>query len=195
MDEQDRDDRVKEARRWLLRALDPVVAVLTAEQMRARIAPSIMATIAKWKPTEGNLLILGDTGVGKTTAAAYIFKRMVLNMAAKSQDGLSDALRVRWFTAMQLGKARRESALGRTVDELERAKRAKILVIDDVGQSSERDDFFEIIDHRYYRSAPTIITSGLQKRQVEARFGAEMWRRFTVNGGKPAWTAEHWGKR
>jgi DNA replication protein DnaC len=80
------------------------------------------------------------------------------------------------------------------VDEIESAKRAKILFIDDVGQSSERDDFFEIMDHRYTREAPTILTSGLRKNEIERRFGSELWRRFSANSGKPTMTIEDWTK-
>ena len=187
--------RLTELRQSLDEWFPRELARTSIDDLRRRAGERIIGQISAWGPSKGNLVLLGDTGAGKTSAAAWVAKRLAVALARRSDGGLDDALRFRWVTARALGVARREAKLGASVELLERAKRAKLLVLDDVGQGDSRDDLFDVLDHRYTMSAPTIVTSGLRMRELEDRFGPEVRRRIMTCGGRDALVVEAWEAR
>ena len=57
--------------------------------------------------------------------------------------------------------------------------RAKYLVIDDVGNERDTAPLAEVLEERYSRALPTIVTTGLTKDGLVAHIGAPLVRRIT----------------
>lgn len=148
--------------------------------------------VERWKPDHGSVLMLGPSGVGKTTAAAALVRRLAgaaVESCARAANShtpeLELAARTIWTTGAALIVARREHALG--VGEppaIARPKAASLLILDELGHESAGADpiFLEVIDHRYTQGAPSIVTSGLTRIEFIARHGDALFRRLTERG-------------
>ena len=193
MAEAERAERCSLASQSLKEALPVVLGRTQAGALKSRVSASLVAGIGQWRAEAGNLVLMGDSGAGKTSAAAYLVRRQGWLWATESDEGLSLARRIRWATARQIGTARREARMGDSCSQLEAWKRASLLVLDDLGQDSNREDLFDLVDHRYARQLPTITTTGLRLEDISARFGEELRRRLTTWKGQPCRMASDWG--
>lgn len=192
LEREDREERLRMVERELGRSepgcipaslMEVPLEELISEE---RVRPELLSQVGGWTPAYGNLLLLGDTGAGKTHLAAYLLRRVAAVLASRSVDSSANALRCRWYTARQLGDEKQELRNGRGTDMLERAKRAWLVVIDDVGQDGNRNDVFDVLDHRYIRGTPTIVTSGLTIDAIKKRYGDETRRRLMENRKIPS---------
>jgi DNA replication protein DnaC len=108
-------------------------------------------------------LLLGPTGVGKTEAAHYLVRHA----------------RACWLRAIDLASAERRYGLGRgEPEEFDRAKAAKVLVIDDVGHERDTSALFDVLDHRYSAGRATVVTTGLTRAELTAHLSAAVVRRI-----------------
>lgn len=121
------------------------------------------------KPREAWCLVLaGPKGCGKSTAAAhYLWENTAaqLHSPPKTQ---------RWWTA---AKVSRVSSFN---DELEKLMKTPVLVIDDLGvEYMDKGGHFghrldELISDRYDNFRKTIITTNLNKKDFQDRYGARV---------------------
>ncbi len=110
-------------------------------------------------------LLLGPTGIGKSSAARWIAVRY---------PGV-------WVHARELGAAERHHGLGEGWAPLIRsAVAARFLYLDDLGTEDPRDlgNLQFVIDARYAAGRATLATSGLTKAELATYLGAPYVRRL-----------------
>ncbi len=150
-------------------------------------APGIVATCQKWEPAEGNLVLVGPTGVGKTATAVALFFRLAeraLDIEAVQEDRqlASGAF---FCTAADLVAANRAHPLGRgPAPQVRRAIRARLLVLDELGFEPRDETIFGVIDARYKRrlAQSTIATTALDRHGLRERYGDAFVRRLLDPG-------------
>lgn len=111
------------------------------------------------------VLILGPTGIGKTSAMRWLQLRH----------------RGTWIGARDLASCERRHALGEgEPPEITRACSREILYLDDLGTEDGRDIAVlkHVIDRRYANSYPTVVTTGLTKTMLTERYEAPTVRRL-----------------
>lgn len=158
------------------------------------------------KPAVSTMLI-GATGAGKTTLACA-FMREVLDLALEASEARcreSDQLRERshlaplapwdpvdlarfkrgihsrFVAAYELARAADEAPLGVEPRALHKARRAALLVLDDLGMDAghrRRDVVRDLIHERHAQGRPTIITTYLTRKDIIAHYGAGIRRRL-----------------
>lgn len=146
--------------------------------------PRLQALASRWTPERGSMLILGPTGVGKTSTLVALVVRLIRE-AVQAADPEHILTGARWTSGLELVEARRETRLGAEDVVLGRARRARLLVLDELGQElGDPRWLLELIDDRYRRSAPTLTTSGLTRAELEGRYGSGAVRRLVEPVGQ-----------
>lgn len=114
------------------------------------------------------LMVIGDTGTGKTTSVWMLIKRLLC------EDGVPVlAIRDPEFSreySMRLGNG--------TADEwIDKLCRVRVLFIDDLGKSATtpryKEQLHDVIDSRINNLKPTIITTQYNRARLIDRFGDE----------------------
>lgn len=162
---------------------------------RLRCNPLAIEAAAKWQPGRGPLVMLGPTGSGKSSSLVARLHQLAAGTADAIKAGRKPVLprRVRWTTEAMLLRAERGFRLGSgTCPEVLYAMRARVLVIDEVGQFGGERLMAEIVIARKDRGLVTVITTGLTKERLIAQYGAAMHRRL-VEGGEAV--DMHWQTR
>lgn len=132
-----------------------------------------------------SLLLLGLTGTGKTHQAYASIRELAITGAAAT-----------WAvtTAADLYAALRPRHGIDSEAEFRRYRDASILLIDDLGAERKPTEFteeinFRLINWRYERQLPTLITSNLLPKEISARLGdrvtsrlIEMCQRVVIEG-------------
>lgn len=155
----------------------------------------VVAIAERWTPSKGSLLLLGPSGSGKTSAMARALIRLraerVQELLAKPKDqqaasDLDEIARMTWTGALDIYRSLKGHRLGsgEEPEALALAAAAPITVVDDVGQEPDRiaPEIFDLVDRRYARKRPTIITSGLTEPAFVQRYGDAFFRRLTEDG-------------
>lgn len=173
----------------------------TLPELSGRINVRYRAEAEAWGWHSGNLLLLGPTGSGKTSAAAWIIRRLLEDaLAAPAGDcHSSDARRfwggarnqlelcelIRWQECRELSTTVREFPLGQgTPEAIQRCQHARLLVLDDIGASDDAATLERVLNERQKRRWPTIATSGLTVKELTAVFGEAMVRRLLQCNGR-----------
>lgn len=142
---------------------------------------------AAWRWGGPSMIFLGKTGIGKSSAAAALMVRLLVQGWREGERAWEAAQWLQWFSAEDLGRARREHPLGRgDAPELYEAEGASLLVIDDAGWDREPDCVSSVLAKRYERGLPTIVTSGKTLTELSAHYGAAVVRRVVDSGGRRA---------
>lgn len=130
--------------------------------LEPRIAPKLLAALRTHRTPCA--LFLGPTGCGKTSAARWV-------MAAHS---------CHLIRARDLASSSKRHGLGDGYPpEIERCRERGVLVIDDVGsEGSEVAALQDVLDHRYSRCYPTLVTSGLTVGELQHHLGVAYYRRI-----------------
>lgn len=157
-----------------------VEATVTNAEVAAWVRSLADATVASMRgyvPAVAggpSLLLLGRTGVGKTHEAYGAIR-------AISVSGMNCS----WLatTAADVyAKLRPRQGVDSEAEFLRYAN-ARLLVLDDLGaaKSSEwtEEVNYRLINHRYERGLPTIVTSNLLARQLSDAVGERVWSRLS----------------
>ncbi len=165
--------------------LPPFLRSGTAGDISARVTEKDFLRVAQgWRWGHGNLILLGPTGTGKSTAAAMLFRYLLKDGVQKGGSAWENARFMAWFGALDLFHASREHALGKgEAPELRQASRARLLVLDDAGWDTDPRVVSGVLAERYESGLPTIVTSGKTELELVAHYGAAVVRRMTETGG------------
>lgn len=166
--------------------LKPVLEQLPAGMHRAtrlelegRIDPKLLKAVLGWRWGGGNLVLMGATGSGKTSAAAHLVRRLCFEGAVRGGEAYELAKLIRWQSCRALSDVGRETRLGTgTPEPVTRCQNARLLVLNDLGANDDRATLERILDERYERGWPTITTTGLGGEQLDALFGDALSRRI-----------------
>lgn len=143
--------------------------------------------------TRRNLLLTGEVGLGKTGLAWSIVHAVTVTAVEKfwatdevwrGLEPPAQALLIRWADLLEDLKDAfdrdRTAAAGEVGDPselLERAKRIPILALDDVGRERPTpyaiSKLANLVESRYQRQAPTIVTSNYRTADLAARLGGD----------------------
>ena len=155
------------------------------------VAAPILEAVRAWRMTEGlNLVLLGDTGCGKTTAAVAL-ARGLLDLARESEV-VRAVSGIRFRSALELHNTRldhgregfRAERIRSDPPMVAKAKTTSLLILDEVGFEPEarRDELpvvLDIMQQRYNAGLVTIVTSGLSEQGLVRRYGEATKRRMT----------------
>lgn len=107
------------------------------------------------------LVLSGPSGTGKTRLAVILAKRLIESLAAKV---------LFYNTTEFLRRIFRETL------EIDSAKKAKVLILDDVQPMTERERIYllEVIDYRYRHEKALILTTNVPVNDFEKAFGMQI---------------------
>jgi len=154
----------------------PERIIFTFNPLHKTIETTALRAVQKFmeKPRDAWCLVLaGPKGCGKSTAAArYLWEDTA--QRATGDSNLPPVNKQRWWTA---AKVSRVSSFN---DELEKLMKTNILVIDDLGvEYLDKGGHFnhrldELLDYRYSNYKKTLITTNLNKKDFQARYGVRV---------------------
>lgn len=138
------------------------------------------------------LVMLGDTGVGKSVAAALAWLLLREEDRAIAQaPGVFDDLRgVAWIRARTLHRM----SFDQRDEVLNRCAAAHGLVVDELGSenTNTREAILEVLEERGDARRRTVLTSNLTGEAFTAAYGDRLLDRIRAAGltksGKPRWT-------
>lgn len=172
---------LRQAQRHALRAMDLPLDALDLVQRGS--ASQTLALAALEEPAD-ILVLAGGVGAGKTVAAVAWLARWVMDAGNWQQGDACQLLgRGLFLTAPALQRGPRFDA--KWLGHIERASR---LVIDDLGAeyADERGSFVslldELINDRYARRRPTLITTNCDASVFKSRYGARIADRIRERG-------------
>lgn len=165
--------------------LPPFLRSQKREVLERRVGQKdFLRAALSWRWGHGNLLLLGRTGDGKSTACALLFRALLAHGVRHGGEAWENARFMAWFGAADLADATREHPLGRgEAPETQQACRARLLFLDDAGLDIDPATCSLVLDERYRCERPTIITSGRSEEQLIAHYGAAFVRRMTEPHG------------
>lgn len=132
------------------------------------------------------IVLGGPVGAGKTVAAVQWLVGKVTDEGNWSVDGerpMWSGVPPVWLSAFQVPRLDRYSE-----DVMRKITRASHLVIDDLGaeyadvHGSLLTTLGEVIDERYQRSLPTLMTTSIGPRSFRERYGERIMRRIDDGG-------------
>lgn len=147
------------------------------EPRKLGLAWKRMFETAEWTPAIGNILLLGPTAIGKSKILAAIGLRLIAKAReSRRPDAIRFASGIVWASGLELARARSTWSLGEDDPPLiRRAKRANLLIIDEIGFEDGRLDPHALRDVLRYRydehQRPTIAGSGATKAALHERYG------------------------
>lgn len=142
-------------------------------------SPLLGARLRKVGTPTLSAFLYGPTGIGKTTALAWLVRRALAEFESSEGARCKQAPGLLWTTAAELALSDRRHPLGADrAPLLAQAIAAPALVLDDVGIEPP-GVVFEVLTARYDACRPVLATSGLTKRQLTEHLGAAGVRRLT----------------
>lgn len=149
-------------------------------ELFARVkAKAIGESARAWRWEHGTRLWLGVTGCGKSTAAAWLFRKLVYIGVTGGGEPWELAARMSWFKATELSGARREHPLGHgEAPEVREAASASLLFLDDLGWERDTSATSDVLALRYEAQLPTIATSGKTRDELSEFYGAAVVRKL-----------------
>lgn len=158
------------------------------KKLCAWVQPEYLRAIEQWDWDCGrNVVLLGRSKVGKSTAAAILF-RVVLSRAVHSGgEPWRLAQSMRWYRAEELLDAQRGHPLGRgEAKEVRLAKSCSLLFLDELGWKDDQGVVQTVMSARYEQELPTVITSGFGKEDILIRYGDAVARRLASCSARTA---------
>lgn len=146
--------------------------------------PQFREFASSWQWGMPGIVLSGNSGLGKTSAAGCLFRRLLGGQDARWRG-------LRWLSAIRFVEARTTARRGEQpedVDPTALLERATLLVIDDLGKEPDtawsKEVIHGLIDARYYRVLPTITTTELTKEHLLSRYGTATARRLYEAEGR-----------
>lgn len=159
----------------------------TSAELAARCHPRLLAAAQAWQWGGGDLFLCGPTGCGKSTAAGYLFRRLLGQAVVRGAEDWERSQWLRWHSAADVAFARRSHPLGHgDPPAIVEACNARLWFLDDAGWESDVTETALILNERYERRWPTVITTGKTRAELTAHYGAAVVRRLREAGGKRA---------
>jgi DNA replication protein DnaC len=159
---------------------------LQGAEFRKRVRSSALLKFAQQHDpdTHGSAVLLGPSGSGKTLAAVGLAHRLVAAVKkAPTEQAVFLVSISRWMTAHSLARARRQYSLGDgEAPAIAEAMDAPLLIIDELGFEPATEVLFEVVDARYAKRWPTIVTSGKTQVEFTERYGDALVRRLAGDG-------------
>lgn len=125
----------------------------------------------------GNLLLYGDTGLGKTFLSASIARVVSEGGHSVVYDTAN-----RVFSLFEAQKFRRESGEENANDAVERYLKCDLLIIDDLGTemttSFVQSAVYQIVNTRLMTGKKTVISTNLSPEEIGKRYGAAVLSRI-----------------
>ncbi len=148
-------------------------------ELEGRINERLLRAVLGWRWGGGNLVLMGATGCGKTSAAAHLVRRLCFEGASRGGEAFELAQLIRWQSCRDLSEVGRETRLGTgTPEAVQRCMYARLLVLNDLGTGDDRTTLERVLDARYERGWPTVTTTGLGAAQIDLAFGDALSRRI-----------------
>jgi hypothetical protein len=150
---------------------------------RQLVHERILQAISTWAWGDGNLVLLGDTGRGKTLGAAALARRLLREVTTDGQ--WHRARRVLFVDAARLAVAREQHGLGEGEAPLvQRCMDTPLLFLDEMGYLDKCTGVIDqVIDTRNKTGLPIVATSGLEPRDLGTRYGSATARKLMA--GRP----------
>jgi DNA replication protein DnaC len=149
------------------------------QRMAKKTIQQIAELPARFQSSGKTVILHGISGTGKTMLVTILVQELV-------KQGRT----VEYTTVLRMIRAIRQTFGHKEKNEQEAIDsyaKCSLLVIEEVGVKTateyENSILFEILDDRYRYKLPTIITSNLDGKQLEAYFGERLWRRFKTQEG------------
>lgn len=169
-----------------------------SELLAAIKSELVRRAAVEWCPEHGNLLLLGETDTGKSTAAGYICRRIIAAGVVEGGEMWELALGIYWIHAAKLEKAIQAQPFGRgPCRELVLASEARLFVLDDAGWERDPRNVAPVLADRYDAGLKSIITSGLTVGELRGAevgdsvqagrfpgYGAAVMRRLATTHGR-----------
>lgn len=145
----------------------------------------LLVAVRAWHWGAGNLLLLGDSDSGKSVAAGILYRSLLARAVVSGGNDWDRVQSMYWFGAERLDGARRTHGAGRgDAPEIIDACNARLLFLDDAGWDESPRAVSEVLDVRYDRGWPTVITSGKTAVELYKHYGDAVARRMVDAGGK-----------
>lgn len=191
-DELDREAR-KAPLQEVVRQLPRSAMACSRDELLARVHVEPMhAAVQRWEWGSPGLVLLGLTGAGKTSAAAWLVRRLVAD-AYQTGSGFDSATRIRWVHAARVADAIREWPLGSgTPPIIRQCERAALLIVDDAGWDVDPAPLSKIFNTRYEHTKPTMLTSAKKPDALAEHYGAPVIRRLLESAGSRALVVQAW---
>jgi len=195
-----RGRRIEAAREFLQTKL-PKMLQVQSNVLRARCSDEVLEVVDAWQWDAGSLLLCGPTRIGKSTACGVLVRRLLSAGIRAGTDEAGTKLwerarRIEWAHASDLANARKRHPLGENeAPVIESACRASLLILDDLGWDIEPAPICDVLNKRYERGAPTIVTTGLEAARIFERYSEAVARRIFDAGDTKGKIFEFFGKK
>lgn len=161
----------------------PLVALTAA---RAAQRTEALDAARAWWASAGapSLVLVGEVGLGKTTACAWVALEAGTAWPWNTGSRLTaDAAPLVWLDGPRLsGLSRFDSSAAEVLDA---AATARLLVVDDAGREGNRpavEALSDVLTERLDRNRRTILSTNLRAEAFRERYGAPLSDRFRASG-------------
>lgn len=158
-------------------------------------SPALARTAAECADGKRNVVLLGKTGTGKTATAALLARNHYRLQRRREQHFGYRFSSVDWMYARDIVAAVLAHPLGKgEAPTLDKARNARILVIDDLGLEKDHGPILDVLHERNQQNRVTWITSGLTVDQIKERYGEAVYRRLVEMNGTMGRVVSCFGK-
>ena len=138
--------------------------IIKSEINPPKIDSDTIARVARWTWSPRGMILVGNSGLGKTTALWALFRN--LEEAGTTAD---------YWSSVELGKE--ISRCQRDLESAHHLTSKSVLIIDDLGKEKVSNTaaglWWRLIDIRYERQLPMIISTRFTGQDFEDRFSAQ----------------------
>lgn len=163
------------------------------DQLEKRVTPTTVVQGARQHivARRGSMILMGPSASGKTSLAVACVRHVLDTAERAISNGdkkiFKFGVNIFFATAYDLAKAGIYSPLGKMPELVDRAMKASLLVLDDLGMDVEvfrqsATSVREVIHERHAQSRPTIVTTYLRRADLNKHYGEGIARRIGEGG-------------